>query len=496
MMPFSILLGMAVKGALVLAFALAVVASMRRSSAAARHAVLVLALGGALVWPALEVLVPRAEPPSRIVAWVEPARSMVIAASSGPAAIAWRDWAVGLWAAGAVGLMLRLAVARFLVERLARRTTPCPDAGAEVLESQDAAVPFAFGVLGPRIVLPAEWRAWSADKRRAVLLHERAHIERRDNLAILVGHLACAVHWFNPLAWLALRRQEAEQEKACDDLVLNQGIRASDYAGHLVEMGRAARNPATVSMAASPLKPRIESILAVGTRRTPLRPWQAALALACVACVALPLAAMRPQGGASAILGNVTAGAGGIAGAEVNALHVRTRQKFVAKTDSRGAFELRGLPDGNYEIYVLAEGYAIPSLGTAVRAGENLLIDPVLRPSEAEGRTEVRAKPQDGRPTRTRMGGNVQPARLITRVAPEYPEVARAAGAHGPVSIRAVIRMDGGLGGLTVVSSPHPALSDAALQALSQWRFEPSRLNGQPLETVTNIAMEFELTEK
>ncbi|HTR79719.1 MAG TPA: M56 family metallopeptidase, partial [Gemmatimonadaceae bacterium] len=95
---------------------------------------------------------------------------------------------------------------------------------------------FTCDVLRPTIVLPRGSEEWSHDRRRAVLLHEVGHVRRRD----LVGHaaagVACALYWFNPLVWLAARRLRIESELACDDLVLDTGVRASEYAQHLLEL--------------------------------------------------------------------------------------------------------------------------------------------------------------------------------------------------------------------------------------------------------------------
>ena len=73
---------------------------------------------------------------------------------------------------------------------------------------------------GARVLLPAEAEEWPEDRRRAVLLHELAHVKRRDCLSQLIAQLACAVHWFNPLIWLAGHRMLVERERACDDLAL------------------------------------------------------------------------------------------------------------------------------------------------------------------------------------------------------------------------------------------------------------------------------------
>ena len=89
--------------------------------------------------------------------------------------------------------------------------------------------------------MPADADTWSESRLRVVLLHELAHVKRRDCLTHVLGQAACAFHWFNPLAWLAVKRARTERERACDDLVLACGTRGSDYADQLLEMARVLR---------------------------------------------------------------------------------------------------------------------------------------------------------------------------------------------------------------------------------------------------------------
>ena len=63
-----------------------------------------------------------------------------------------------------------------------------------------------------------------------------AHVKRRDVVPHLMAWIVCAVWWFHPLAWSAARRMRSESEKACDDLVLKVGTRASRYADDLLDI--------------------------------------------------------------------------------------------------------------------------------------------------------------------------------------------------------------------------------------------------------------------
>jgi beta-lactamase regulating signal transducer with metallopeptidase domain/DUF4097 and DUF4098 domain-containing protein YvlB len=128
--------------------------------------------------------------------------------------------------------------------------------------------PMAWGYRRPVILLPAEAKAWTEERRSLVLMHEMAHITRRDCLVQAVVQVVCAVHWFNPVVWWGASRMRSERERACDDYVLSQGAKASTYAQHLLEIARAARERTVfpvsgVAMARhSELEGRLMAILA------------------------------------------------------------------------------------------------------------------------------------------------------------------------------------------------------------------------------------------
>jgi hypothetical protein len=90
-------------------------------------------------------------------------------------------------------------------------------------------------------VLPASADEWGDDRRRAVLLHELAHVARRDCLVQRIAACACAFYWPHPGVWWAARRLRTERELACDDRVLASGAAARDYAGHLLDIAHAFR---------------------------------------------------------------------------------------------------------------------------------------------------------------------------------------------------------------------------------------------------------------
>jgi periplasmic protein TonB len=97
-------------------------------------------------------------------------------------------------------------------------------------------------------------------------------------------------------------------------------------------------------------------------------------------------------------------------------------------------------------------------------------------------------------PKRIRVGGQVESARLIFQPKPEYPPLAKMARIQGTVRLEAVISKDGTIQDLKVVSG-HPLLVKAALEAVQRWRYQPTLLNGEPVEVVTEVDVNFTLSE-
>ncbi len=91
-----------------------------------------------------------------------------------------------------------------------------------------------------------------------------------------------------------------------------------------------------------------------------------------------------------------------------------------------------------------------------------------------------------------RVGGLIQPPTKVHHVAPEYPALARDARKSGVVILEAVIAEDGAVREVRVLRSV-PLLDAAAVQAVRQWRFSPTRLNGQPVPVVMTVTVAFSL---
>jgi protein TonB len=87
----------------------------------------------------------------------------------------------------------------------------------------------------------------------------------------------------------------------------------------------------------------------------------------------------------------------------------------------------------------------------------------------------------------------VQAAKLIAQVTPVYPTLAKQARVTGTVRLTAIIGRDGAIRNLQVMSG-HPLLTPVALEAVKQWRYQPTLLNGEPVEVITQIDVNFTLS--
>lgn len=207
----------------------------------------------------------------------------VEAPAADPSRVSWRAATAAVYVTGAVLLLLQMLIERIVIARLARRADPVTDLEwrrllrqsaaslgidrpVRLLRSREQTMPMAFGIRTPSILLPAIADTWPDDRRRAVLLHELAHVARHDCLSQAIAALACAVYWIHPGAWWMARRLRIERELACDDRVLEAGTIARDYAGHLLELAYSLggrRAPAMVVTMARPnqLEGRMLAIL-------------------------------------------------------------------------------------------------------------------------------------------------------------------------------------------------------------------------------------------
>jgi len=348
--------GVLTKGTLLVLIAACLTRLLGRSPAAARHLVWSLAVGGLLLLPVMTQLPWRLElttlaaardafaPEPTLVATKNDSKQVTLNAGSPETAtqssVARRPSPVAdvssaaasrqspvarpldpatmltlAWLAGMLWMSGRLLVGVANVRRIVRRSVPADDdwqeladearasIGAEadvrIVISAEAAMPFTSGLFRPVIVLPDSASDWTTERRRSVLLHELAHVRRRDLVTNAIVQLACVVYWFHPLVRLAARHVRIEAERACDALVVAAGTRPSDYAGDLLEIARTMRSSATATVALamarrSDFEGRLLAILSPDTGRNVLTATRAALVALSFAAPAVAIAAAVP----------------------------------------------------------------------------------------------------------------------------------------------------------------------------------------------------------
>jgi beta-lactamase regulating signal transducer with metallopeptidase domain len=293
MMVLSFLLDWAARGALLAGAAGLVAATFRIRDIRTRLALWSALLCGALVLPAVRPLtpplLPPLSPPARLTR-VSVAAPIVLPpvprATTAPVRMAatrrsyLREAALSLWAAGALLLLARLFTGLILARRVIRAATPVEDRirpmrGLRVLESARVSVPLTAGIFRPVVLLPESWREWESERLRAVLAHERSHVERRDGLVRVAARLHRAMLWFSPVAWWLERHLAELAECASDDSAVAETMDRSAYAAIVLDFFRAGRKPLVMEGLAmaqgGSAERRIDRILVGGPIRARLR---------------------------------------------------------------------------------------------------------------------------------------------------------------------------------------------------------------------------------
>lgn len=279
-------LSLAAKSTLVLGAATMAAWALRRSSASMRHALWALALSSLLALPVLSAALPALGVPvlpapgpdlshalKLVASPLESALGPPDAATAIPSGLSWLDWALLIWLAGVSLGWIQLASGTVFAAIAVRRARPVtsPEWSALLREaaaklgvrrrvslrvSSAVGVPMVWGYQSPIVLLPPEAMDWPRGRQRAVLLHEMAHVARRDCLTQTLAYAARAFYWPHPLVWWAVASLRRETERACDDRVLHAGTPAPEYARHLLEAARDLVRPAGRFLTASAVAER------------------------------------------------------------------------------------------------------------------------------------------------------------------------------------------------------------------------------------------------
>ena len=532
----SLLADLTVRSSLIVLVGLAANVALRHRSAALRHAVLATAMFAAVAVVPLSLVLPswdlpalRTEAsPQSTVAVDSTATTLTEAHPQPESRSVTIVQAIGVvWASGVVlgGAILLWSLYR--LRRIVRRSGQAHDDHwahmvAEISAAYGLRRPViichtdapdllaTFGLFRPCVVLPAQAREWDHDRVRVVLAHELAHIRRHDWTVQIAAEMLRIVYWFNPLVWRACTSLRRESEQACDDAVLTAGVRPREYAAHLLALARTCRRPGPAWAGATPmarpstLERRFAAMLNPTVDRRPLSSRALVLTAVVLMAVTLPAAAFRArQTLPLPLTGSVYDTSGAVLPGVELTVEDAKRNKSQAVTDAKGQFEFPQLAPGHYVLQAALPGFRPLRHEFELRQERDWDRAITLQVGDlketinvSEPRTNGSAAPPPSGPQRVRVGGNIRVPRKLKDVHPIYPPSMRDAGREGVVPIEALIGRDGLVHSVRVLSANiHPDFAIAAADAVRQWNFSPTLLNGVPVEVTMTVTITFSLSD-
>jgi TonB family protein len=427
--------------------------------------------------------------------------------------------------------------------RTARSLVHSPGrADAEFATTAIGAGPLTFGFFRRLVLVPPSFLQLDEDAQVGIACHELLHVRRNDWLMTLVEEIAGSVLWFHPAIWWVLAQTRLAREQLVDAQVVRLTSAREPYVNALLTI--AGARP-TLDLAPAPLFLRKRHLLQrmhfllTEVPMSRFRLFTSYVSMAAILALAggvvftsFPLvgqAEVRPAVPPQAQTPVPEQEPGFV----VNRPPVNYPQQAIEKkiegtvvveltfnangdiTDSRvlsGPEELRraGLQSalqGTYNINTVRTlqvvvDFKLPARGTitGVARGGRFTITgpngtstvtvplpppPPPPPPPAPGQTS----------TRVRVGANVLAANLVSKVDPVYPALAKQARIQGVVVVEAQISKGGNVENLQVISG-HPLLVQAAIEAVKQWEYSPVLLNGEAMDVVSTININFALPQQ
>jgi TonB family protein len=461
----------------------------------------------------------------------------------------WSSLLVLILSAGAAGRTAWLGTGVYRLRRLRRCGEPAPDdehaelqarlaTHAEIRYAAEVRQPVTFGLRRPVVMLPASLRDHPAAIRDAVLTHELVHVRRRDWASVLVEETVRACLWFHPVMWWLISRVQLAREEVVDATAVAATGRRADYLRALLAF--ADDVPLAPAPAFARRRHLFRRIVLLSTEDLMSAPRIVVSAAAVTLVVALGswsvTGAFPLQGEANSIVQAqpgpveqraIVATSGAMLPRRIYNDPPVFPPQVLGETTS-ASVTLRTIVDeaGNVAELRLA-GYALQrgDVSAVVSAGPDSVMrveSPDLEafiqsaasgvrhsryepPSRgaiafntvvqfaAAAETIVRDMPISERVTHDgalRVGGNIRTPRKIQDARPVYPQEARDAGVQGVVIVEVRVEPDGRVGSARVLRSI-PLLDQAALDAVRQWEFEPTLLNGAPVAVVMTVTIQF-----
>ena len=413
---------------------------------------------------------------------------------------------------------------------------------ARLYVSQNAPYPMAVGVLKPFILIPERLLHKLRDSQiRGILLHELSHIYHRDQFAGILQRLVTALNWWNPLAYAMSTSYSRVREEISDNYVLLQND-SKEYAECLINLAEKAtlwkRLPVSVGLASPhiPLKDRVKHILSkerkmdTNLKKSTITVMVAAAFLFVLAIagsrfifatdkpettvekadLALPIVQEQDQEKQEEEKKKSEK-------KDVKPPKLIKRVEPVYPDDARkagieGTVTVEATTDDRGRVQKVRILKSVPELDqAAVDAVKQWVYEPMLIDGKPKGivvtitcrfslDNERMGKAFEGGVTGTdqkpavRAVGDIKPPKLIKKVEPIYPELARQAVIEGVVILEVITDVYGRVVDTKILRSI-PLLNQAAIDAVKQWVYEPMIIDDEPRGVMFTVTCTFKLDE-
>ena len=218
--------------------------------------------------------------------------------------------------------------------------------------------------------------------------------------------------------------------------------------------------------------------------------------------VALPAAALRAVQAPGTLSGSIYDASGAVLPGVALTLEDAHEFKWSATSNASGQFQFPRIPAGRYTLAAELAGFKALRHEFELKDARDWDRAITLQVGSLTESIHVRASriPPPAQSTRaqapqpTRVGGNIRIPSKLKDVRPVYPDAMRAAGREGVVPIEAIIGVDGRVISVRVTTAQvHPDFAIAAADAVRQWLFSPTLLNGKPVEVVMTVTVDFKI---